>query len=350
MVMAQEKNLSGRYNVNDQPNANWRLRRGPRCYQCNRYKHISRNCDKNRSEEGRNNADFSKVDKRVENKLYAAYSAHACAEDWFLDSGAPAHLCMNKSIFKNIRKSNMPTVTTANNGKMSANVGDFDLAVNVLDTTSSVEVNNVYYVPELKVNLLSIGQIVKKGNTVVFDDKFAKVFNKKKEIIASLVDNLFKLNAVTSDLLLLTQVEKTSMWHKRMAHLNFHSLKELSKGLVDGLDLASESVSAEICKTCIVGKNHHLPFSPSNSKTTCPLELVHSDVMGPMEVNFLARSRYVLTFLDDYSHKAFIYFLKTKDQVTEKFKVFKNYVETETGSKIKQLRTDNGGEYCNNSM
>lgn len=55
----------------------------------------------------------------------------------------------------------MLTITTENNRKMSTNVvGDFDWAVNVLGATSTVRVNNVYYVLELKANLLSVGQIV----------------------------------------------------------------------------------------------------------------------------------------------------------------------------------------------
>ncbi|CAA9993736.1 unnamed protein product [Nesidiocoris tenuis] len=95
---------------------------------------------------------------------------------------------------------------------------------------------------------------------------------------------------------------------------------------------------------------HRLPFEPSQSKTTRLLELVHSDVAGPIEVKSLAGSRYILTFLDDFSHKSFVYFLKTKDQVSEHIEIFKTFAENQTGQKLKILRTDNGGEYCNSRV
>ena len=53
----------------------------------------------------------------------------------------------------------------------------------------------------------------------------------------------------------------------------------------------------------------------------------------------------MLTFLDDYTHKTFVYFIKTKDEAFHQFKIFKKLVENQTGKTIKTLRTDNGGEY-----
>ena len=54
---------------------------------------------------------------------------------------------------------------------------------------------------------------------------------------------------------------------------------------------------------------------------------------------------YFTTFIDDYSRKTWIYFLKKKDEVFSKFKEFKALVENSTNRKIKVLRSDNGGEY-----
>uniref|UniRef100_A0A1Y1L7N3 Integrase catalytic domain-containing protein n=1 Tax=Photinus pyralis TaxID=7054 RepID=A0A1Y1L7N3_PHOPY len=69
-----------------------------------------------------------------------------------------------------------------------------------------------------------------------------------------------------------------------------------------------------------------------------------------MQVDSIGGSRYILTFLDDSSHKTFVYFLKSKDEVYEHFKTFKNLVENQTERKIKTFRTDNGGEYCGKNM
>ena len=66
-----------------------------------------------------------------------------------------------------------------------------------------------------------------------------------------------------------------------------------------------------------------------------------------MSVAILSGYIYFVTFIDDYSRKTWIYFLKTKesDEVLDRFKEFKSLVENQTGRRIKVLRSDNGGEY-----
>lgn len=75
------------------------------------------------------------------------------------------------------------------------------------------------------------------------------------------------------------------------------------------------------------------------------MDLVHSDVCGPIEVPSIGGSRYFVTFVDDASHKVFLYFVESKTQVKEVYEQFKALVERQTGRKLKILRTDNGVEY-----
>jgi hypothetical protein len=75
------------------------------------------------------------------------------------------------------------------------------------------------------------------------------------------------------------------------------------------------------------------------------LELVHSDVFGPILVPSLGESMYYISFIVYFSRKTWIYFLRKKLEVFEKFKEFKYLVENYTDNKIKVLRTDNGGEF-----
>ena len=79
--------------------------------------------------------------------------------------------------------------------------------------------------------------------------------------------------------------------------------------------------------------------------TSKPLELVHSDVCGKMGQKSIGGAEYFLTLLDDKTHYAWQYPLKTKDQVFERFKEWQAEVENFTGEKVKTLRTDNGGEF-----
>jgi hypothetical protein len=76
------------------------------------------------------------------------------------------------------------------------------------------------------------------------------------------------------------------------------------------------------------------------------LELVHSDVFGPITIPSLGGSMYYISFIDDFSRKTWIHFLRKKSKVFEIFKEFKSFVENQTDKKIKVLRTNNRGEFC----
>ena len=93
------------------------------------------------------------------------------------------------------------------------------------------------------------------------------------------------------------------------------------------------------------GKNIKNPFPKRDIKIEGVLELIHSDVCGPMPSSSISGYVYYVSFTDDYSHKTWIYFLKTKDEVFSKFKEFKALIENLSKRKIKILRSDNGGEY-----
>ncbi|MCP4486859.1 MAG: transposase family protein, partial [Gammaproteobacteria bacterium] len=80
------------------------------------------------------------------------------------------------------------------------------------------------------------------------------------------------------------------------------------------------------------------------------LDLVHTDLCGPVQTPAPGGKRYVLTFLDDWSKMVKVYFLATKDQVYEHFKVYKAATEKATGKKIKALRSDGGGEYVGQKL
>ena len=87
------------------------------------------------------------------------------------------------------------------------------------------------------------------------------------------------------------------------------------------------------------------PFPSSDSKAKEILEIVHSNICKPMSSNSLSRYAYYVYFIDDYSRKTWIYFLKTKDELFSKFKEFKAVIENHTENKIKTLMSDNGGEF-----
>ena len=86
-------------------------------------------------------------------------------------------------------------------------------------------------------------------------------------------------------------------------------------------------------------------FPSSDNKAKGILDIVHSDVCGPMTSTSLRGHVHYVSFIDDYSRKTWIYFLKGKNEVFSKFKEFKALVENLSKKKIKIFKSNNGGEF-----
>ncbi len=159
--------------------------------------------------------------------------------------------------------------------------------------------------------------------------------------------NLYLLNVkVRKDMAhIANSLEESAMlWHERLRHLNMASLKELD-AMVDGMDLKEMSLH-HTCEGSVKGKHQRTSF-PKDRVTSASqlLEIVHTDVCGPMKTTSHGGVRYFLTFIDDFSRKTHVYLLKAKGEVFEKFKQYKALVKNEIGHKIKVLCFDNGGEF-----
>ncbi|CAB3988910.1 Retrovirus-related Pol poly from transposon TNT 1-94 [Paramuricea clavata] len=136
------------------------------------------------------------------------------------------------------------------------------------------------------------------------------------------------------------------LWHQRYEHLSVKNLRLLrDQKLVTGLDFQSTKES-DFCEGCAQGKQKRAPF-PKEQATRASeiLGIIHSDVCGPMQENSLGGNKYFVTFIDDKSRFTAVYFMKTKDQLLDKFKEYEAMVTNITGKKIMILRSDNGGEY-----
>lgn len=121
--------------------------------------------------------------------------------------------------------------------------------------------------------------------------------------------------------------------------------KEMARGL------PTFDVQSFTCSDCLIGKQQRNPIPKKSmwrAKET--LELIHSDICGPISPMTTNGKRYILCFIDDYSRKAWVYFLKAKSEAFGQFKLFKKKVKTETGKHIKCLRTDRGGEYTSHEF
>jgi hypothetical protein len=110
------------------------------------------------------------------------------------------------------------------------------------------------------------------------------------------------------------------------------------------LPCSFESNKESVCDACQKAKSHQLPYAKSSSFSSHPLELIYSDVWGHAPKS-VGGKKYYVSFIDDYNKFTWIYLLKFKSEVFEKFHEFQKLVERLFDRKILTIQTDWGGEY-----
>ena len=106
-----------------------------------------------------------------------------------------------------------------------------------------------------------------------------------------------------------------------------------------------------VCASCVLNKHHRDNFDKRASwHALGPLQLVHSDLCCPLSSPSFCGCKYFLTFIDDFSRRTWVYFLKLKGEVFDNFLAYKALVEKQSGHQIQSLRIDNGDEYVNNNF
>ena len=136
---------------------------------------------------------------------------------------------------------------------------------------------------------------------------------------------------------------KAWLLHRRLGHPSIGYLKLMFPKIASSVHLFN-------CETCHLAKSHRHSFKLNNTRVSAPFSMIHSDVWGPAPINGGQGLRYFLVFIDDFSRMTWVYFLKNKSEVYEKFTQFYSMVQTQYKQNIQVLRSDNGGEYINANM
>ena len=124
------------------------------------------------------------------------------------------------------------------------------------------------------------------------------------------------------------------LWHLRLGHINPNRIQRLIKdGHLEPLDFDDFPV----CESCLEDKMTKRPFNAKGRRAQDLLELVHSDVCGPMSIQARGGYEYFITFTDDYSRFVYVYLMKRKSKACEKFKEFRAEVENQLGKRINAI-------------
>ena len=225
------------------------------CYYCKKYGHYASECRKKQHDmSNRQNANVTRENISQTNVLLACNMAETNSEDiWFLDSGCSNHMTGNIALFSALDKNMKSEVTLGTDSKVSV-MGKGEVKIFTKQGERKT-IADVYYVPGMRCNLLSIGQLVQKGYNVYFVNDVCTIMDipPSKRCIAEVkmtrnrmfplriradLKNKNEIAAVTQEAFQSVPKDENWLWHLRFGHLNFGGLNLLSrKGMVKGLPL-----------------------------------------------------------------------------------------------------------------
>ncbi|KAL2226226.1 UNVERIFIED_CONTAM: Retrovirus-related Pol polyprotein from transposon TNT 1-94 [Sesamum indicum] len=228
-------------------------------------------------------------------------------------------------------------------------IGDISL---IFNDGYKLILNYVRYVPELSHNLISCAALEGEGLEGRWGKRIMKIMKGSFVVFKAEKRRNLYLCSVTYDSMVasVNMHDKTCLWHKYFGHISQKRLEFLNK---EGI-LCDKVDKLQFCDECVIGKKHRVHFpatpSPNPSMSSCILDYVHTDVWGSSKEPTHGGNRYFLSIIDNFSKKVFVFLLKHKYEVFEKFEKWKTLVENQTGKKLKSLRTDNGLEFCNQNF
>lgn len=271
------------------------------------------------------------------------------AKVWHIDSAATSHITFDRSLFMNYSSIGPFNVEMGDNSTAQViGKGEVHLQIFVNGSQKTCKIQDVLHVPSFSYSLVSVSEMARKGFTINFRNE-SVIITRQGSLIASgtLTKGLYELDIDNNNTSPLSAfVSNVQLWHERLGHVHAAGILNMAKkNIVDGISIRNGNKPTEICEGCIMGKMHRSPIpKASSSRATGLLDLVHTDV-----AQFPQRSKggaqYFATFIDDHSRLTHVYPLRHKSECFTYFLKYRNTVETQTGRKIRSLRSDGGGEY-----
>ena len=263
---------------------------------------------------------------------------------WAIDSGASCHVTSRRDFFSSYTSGDFGDIKMGDSD-VSKVVGVGDVCLK-FDSGMELNLQYVKHVLDMRMNFISTGLLDDEGYVSNFGNgqwklahdslivargkRCPKLYMTQLQIIKGIV------NAVEN-------VDMINLWHNRLAHMTEKGMNMMSKKkLLSSLTY----IHLKRCSHCVIGKKNMVSFKSHHpSRKEHILDLVHSNVCGPMKTKTNGCSLYFVTFIDYHSRKLWVYTLNNKDQVPNVFNLFRALLERQIWKKLKCIRTDNGGEY-----
>ena len=259
---------------------------------------------------------------------------------WILDTGCGSHICIDMECLRNNRR--------LNKGELDLRVGNgarvvaLVVGTYVLNLPSGLLLNldDCYYVPTLIKNIIYVSYLNKKGFHLTFSNNGCSIMlNDVLHASGTLYNGIHILD--TNPILIVhdnkrhkkDNMKSSYLWHCCLGHISEKRMTKLHKeGSLGSFDYESY----DKCESCLLGKMLKLPFKGKGERANRPLNLIYSNVCGPMSTHAKGGFIYFITFINDHSW----YLMRFKSEAFEKFKEFINEVEKQLGRSIKTRISD----------
>ncbi|KAJ9529996.1 hypothetical protein QJQ45_023288, partial [Haematococcus lacustris] len=289
---------------------------------------------------------------------------------WLADSGASHHITPDRSLLHDFQAVEQPVSLALgkNTARLVAHgVGNVRL---VSESGQCFTLRGVLWAPDAAANYLSTvvadlagWRVVQEGGGIRIEDRANPA---RFCVKGALVGRSYLIRCSAEPAVVACEppatahavtAETPQLLHERLGHLSYGAMADLiGKGMVSGVSISAAQCKAAgsgVCPGCAAGKMHRrvadtLPSLAPPVKGV--LDLVHTDVCGPFHVASVGGYSYVVTFLDEYSGLSLVECVKAKSDVPGVIISTVQWLETQSGRRLKALRSDNGTEYINQEV
>lgn len=338
------------------------------CHFCKRQGHLRRNCRKFQAANKEGGQSVPATDRNGGGvKAKAAHSETRnvafTVDDgenflWIIDSGASAHMTNDRAFFTSLKEFDGGWITLAD-GKRTQVLGEGSgvlFGIDGQDEIVTINMSDVKFVPGLSTSLVSVGKLAQKSLKVCFDENGCKIIDANKDVVATGLryGGLYHLKLAGVSMKVSADHHNQNcqhQWHRRMGHRNWAALERINKEQLGSGMKINDCGIKQVCKCCLEGKAARSPFPAIlERKSSQILDIVHTDLCGPMKTHTPSGNKYVMNLVDDFSRFTVTYLLRNKWEATERIKEYVRWVENLFGRKPRVIRSDGGGEYDNHEL
>lgn len=223
---------------------------------------------------------------------------------WYLDNGASNHMSGDRRYFSNIDETITGKVRFGDDSRIDIKGKG---SIEFLDRNGEPrKILDVYYIPDLKSNIISLGQATESGCDIRMKDEYLIMYDREGKLIAKAArskNRLYKVRMKIKETMSLLTTETSSplRWHSRLGHINLETMRSMvQRGLVVGVPQIN--IEKNVCGSCLLGKQARQSFPQATTyRAEKLLELIHGDLCGPITPTTSAGNRYIFVLIDDHS-------------------------------------------------